>query len=58
MPTHYQTDKDYNNKQEEIADIHDAIRSKKELKKAENVKDFDEFVKEQERDSDVQSQNR
>lgn len=53
MPTHYQADKDYNNKQEEVADIHDAIRSKEEAKKAENVKNFDEFVKEQESNSDV-----
>jgi len=58
MSVHYQADIDYSNKQEEIADMHDAIKSKFESKKPENIKDFDEFLKDGESDKNVQSKDR
>ncbi len=58
MPVHYQTDTDYSNEQEEIVDMHDAIKSKSESKNAENIKDFDELLKEEESGKNVQSKDR
>jgi len=45
MPIYYQIDKDYSNKEEEISDMHEAIKSKIDVLKPENIKDFDEFLK-------------
>jgi len=57
MPKNYEKDREYSSKQEEVMDEHDAMRSKTESEKPGNIKDFDEFLKEEGLENNAQNKN-